>query len=361
MATEQQLTVGGHGAFRDALSAGRLTRIAALVTTLLAIAATVGIVAAIIALNGADPGAAFKALVQGSLGGQFAIGQTIMIASLLALTGLAVAIPFSARLWNVGGEGQLYFGAFASVGVALTIGPNLPHWFFAPLIVVVGMLAGAAWALVPGILKATIDANEVIVTLMLSFVAINLSTFAIRGLWPQGVAPQTRPVPRASQLPDIWHAALVNVGAVLAVAAAAAAWVVMTRTRLGFKIRATGFNANASLMSGISPRAVTMSAFALGGAFAGLAGTIIVVGINNAMITGFSANYGFLGIAVALLARLNPALILPSAFFFAILRVGSNSFRAQAGLDPAVGDVIVAVFVLLLLFFRVIRLNSETR
>ena len=339
------------------LIAPRAARLRILGQTLAALAATAGIVALIIVALGASPVDAFDAIVGGALGNRFNFGQTAMITSLLALTGLAAAIPFSARLWNVGGEGQLYFGAFTAAGAAVTLPSGLPHWFFAPFVVVASAAGGAAWGLVPGVLKAVAKANEVITSLMMTFVAILVADYAITVLWPQGALPQTEYVPHSATLPNIWSGTLITAGAPIAVGAVAIAWVVMARTRLGFEIRAIGLNANTARMCGMRIGRVTVATFALGGAFAGLAGGINVLGMNSALITGFSANFGFLGIAVALIARLSPAWILPSAFFFAILRVGSNSLQVQTGIAPSVGEILVATFVFLLLTFRVIRLR----
>jgi general nucleoside transport system permease protein len=344
-----------------ALTGQRLNVGATSLTTGLAVVVTLAIVAGVISANNASPIATVEALYKGSLDGAFPIGQTITISSILALTGLAAAIPFTARLWNIGGEGQLYFGAFCAIAIGLTIPASTPHWIFSPLVVLTSMVGGAVWAFIPGVMKATIDANEIIVTLMLTYVAIHLSTYSITTLWPQGVAPSTKDVPGNARLPIFWEGGDVNVGTILAVVAVFVAWVVMSRTSLGFSIRATGFNPNSSRMNGIDPKRITMASFAFGGAFAGLAGCILVTGVSSALITGFSSNYGFLGIAVALLARLNPALIIPAAFLFSILRVGSSSFQAEAGLDPAIGDVIVALFIILLIFFRLIRVTATPR
>jgi simple sugar transport system permease protein len=322
----------------------------------------VGVVAAIISGLGASPGSAFQALVSGALGNKFDFGQTVMITSLLALTGLAAAVPFSARLWNVGGEGQMYFGAFTAAGVALTLPSNLPHWFFAPFTVLASAAAGAAWGLVPGILKASVGANEVITSLMMTFIAILASDYAITSLWPQGASPQTADVPQASTLPNIWSGTLTTAGAPIAVVSVLIAWLLMSRTRLGFEIRAIGLNANASRMNGMRIGRATVLAFMIGGAFAGLAGGINVLGMNGSLVDHFSANFGFLGIAVALVARLSPIWILPSAFFFAVLRVGSNALQVETQLSPTVGEILAGTFVLLLLMFRVIQLRyTEAR
>jgi simple sugar transport system permease protein len=135
-------------------------------------------------------------------------------------------------------------------------------------------------------------------------------------------------------------------------------WLIMARTGLGFQIRSTGLNANAARMSGMSIKRVTVLSFAIGGACAGMAGSVYSIGVaNGTLAQGFSANFGYLGIAVALVARLNPAWVLPSAFFFAVLRVGGANLTVQTGLSNTISDLLVAVLVILLLAFKVIRLR----
>lgn len=328
----------------------------ALVRLCLALAATLAIFAGIIAALGTGPLDAFEALYRGSVGNKFNFGQTAMIASLLACTGLAAAIPFQAHLWNVGGEGQLWFGAFTAVAVALTLPTSMAGWQAMTLTVAAATVAGAFWGFVPGILKATINANEIITSLMLVFIAIQVGNYAISTLFPSQ-SNQTQSVPFDFLLPNVWTGTLVTVGAPLAAGAAVVAWILMSRTPLGFQIRAVGLNPNAARINGMSTGRVAVLSFTIGGAFGGLAGAIAVLGINGALISGFSANFGFIGIAVALVARLNPAWILPSAFLFAALRTGSNGLQAQTGISTTVGEILVTTFVVLLLAFRVIRLR----
>ena len=326
--------------------------------TLGAILATAVIFWILITALGASPGSAFNAMINGAFGGKFNFGQTIMIASLLCCTGIAAAIPFRAHLWNVGAEGQMWFGAFSTLAVAFALPEHTTPVLFATACVIAGMVGGALWGFIPGVLKATINANEVITSLMMTFVAIELGQWATDGIWPQGASNQTRDVPVGALLPNIWPGTLVTLGAVLAVVAAAIAWVIMSRTRLGFEIRAIGLNANAARMNGMSISRVAIVTFMLGGAFAGLAGSIFILGINGALPAGFSlSNFGYLGVAVALVARLNPAWIVPSAVLFAALRVGSDGLQAQTGLSTTVGQILMATFVVLLLAFRLIRLT----
>ncbi len=324
--------------------------------TIAALAATVVIFAVLIWILGSDPGTAFQALYTGSVGSFFNLGQTIMIASLLVCTGIGAAIPFRAHLWNVGGEGQLWFGAFCTLGVAFTLPGSTPRPLFVALCVLASMCGGAVWGFIPGILRGTINANEVITSLMMTFIAISMGNWAIDNIWPQGTTGETRNVPGKSLLPNIWPNTLVTVGALLAIGAAVVAWVIMTRTRLGFEIRAVGLNPNAARMNGMSIRRVAILSFTLGGAFAGLAGAIFILGINGALPLGFNgSNFGYLGIAVALVARLSPAWIVPSGFLFAALLEGSNGLQAQTGLSITVGQLLMALFVILLLAFRVVR------
>lgn len=332
------------------------SRRTALLRLLLALAATLAIFSALIAALGVNPLDAFDAIWQGAAGNKFNLGQTLMIASLLACTGLAAAIPFQAHLWNVGGEGQLWFGAFASVSLALVLGDGMEGWLAITITVIGACIAGALWGFIPGILKARVNANEVITSLMLVFIAIALGNYAISKLFPSE-SNQTESVPFDRLLPSIWPGTLVTAGALLALAAVLIAVVLMAGTSLGFQIRAVGLNRNAARISGMRTGRVTVAAFMIGGAFGGLAGAIAVLGINGALVAGFSANFGFLGIAVALVARLKPWWIVPSALLFAGLRTGSSGLQAQTGISATVGEILVTVLVILLLAFGVIRLR----
>jgi ABC-type uncharacterized transport system permease subunit len=329
-----------------------------LLRVLAALAATLIIFAILLQLLGSDFGTAFNAVIDSAFGNSFNIGQTLMTSSLLIATGLAAAIPFRAQLWNVGGEGQMWFGAFCTIGIALNLPKGLAPGLSVAILVIASMVAGAVWGLVPGILKATINANEVITSLMMTFIAIELGNWAIDGIWPQGASNETMSVPSNTLMPNIWSGTLVTWGLPLALIAAIVAWAVMSRTKLGFEIRAVGLNPQTARMNGMSVGKVAIVTFALGGAFAGLAGSIFILGINGALPAGFPLNnFGYLGIAVALVARLSPLWIIPSAVLFAGLRVGSDGLQASTGLSTTVGQILVALFVILLLAFRLIRFS----
>lgn len=340
---------------RDVL-ASHEAGIASFRTGLIALLGTLVGVGLVIAALGQNPIEAYQTIVTGSLGASDSIGQTLMVSVPLALCGVAAAIPFTARLWNVGAEGQMHIGAFGAVAVGLTL-PALPGPVFIPLILLGAVIAGAAWAAIAGALKAAVGANEVIVTLMLNFIAILIATYAITGIWPQDISPQTERLPESAALPNIWSGTVVNAGFLIALVAVALAWVLMRRTGLGLQIRAIGLNPFASRLNGMNVKSLTVITFAIAGLFAGLAGAILVLGENRALVTNFSASYGYLGIAVALVARLSPAWIVPSAIVFAALQVGSQSLPAATGISTAFGQIIIATFVLALLGARVIRLR----
>lgn len=324
--------------------------------TLLAAASSLAVIALMIAALGADPWTAFVALIDGALGNKFGLADTLIFGAVLILTGLAAAIPFSAGMWNIGGEGQLIAGGIAAAAVAFEAPATLPSWGTASLAILAALAGGALWGLVPGYLKARWGANEVIVTLMFVFIAFFLAEYAISTLWPSE-SHTTLPIP-AGELPVLWASTSLNAGVLLGVVAVVVAWFLMARTSLGFQIKATGHNLHAARISGVRSGRTRILAMSIGGAFAGAAGGILVIGVNTALVGGFSANLGFLGIAVALMAGLSPIWILGSAFLFSILRAGSDNMQVVSGLDPAVGDMVVATLVITLLAFRVVRVRQ---
>lgn len=325
--------------------------------TLAALAAGLAVMAAVVGALGKNPLRAAAAVVDGSLGNSFGIGQTVQIWTILILAGLASAIPFSARLWNIGGQGQMYSGAIAAAALGITLPPSWPGAVVVPLILAASTAAGAGWGWLPAWIRNRYGASEIVTTLMLNFVAVLGAAYVIRDAWPDRFAQQTESVADNARLPVLIGSVRADISIVLAVAAALGLWVLMTRTRLGFAVRALGANRGAALLSGASESAVASAAFALGGAAAGLGGGVFVLGIHGALLNGFSAGLAFLGIAVALAAGLNPLRVIPVAGLFAILRVGSNNLQAGADLSPATGDVLIAVFVIMLMAAGVIRFS----
>jgi len=325
------------------------------VRTLLSLAGTLLAMSVLVWALGANPLEVVEAIVIGALGNPFNIGQTVIITGILILTALAAAIPFSARLWNVGGEGQMTVGAVAAAVLGIVVPGTWSRWLLVPVVMMGSMAAGALYGAVPGWLKARFDASEIVTSLMLNFVAASLAAWVIFEVYPEGFVQRTEAIHVNSELPRPIEGSLVDIGIIIAVAAAVIAWFVMKHTRLGFSIRAIGANNPASRLSGIRTERVTVQTFLMAGAFAGLAGSLIVQGRDHSLLQDFSANLGFLGIGVALVARLHPLWIIASAAFFAILRVGSNSLQAGAGLSPVVGEIVIATFMILLMVTKVIK------
>jgi ABC-type uncharacterized transport system permease subunit len=317
----------------------------ALAATLLTLVLT----GAVFQLVGADPFAAFEAILNGALGNPFGVEETVMLSGILALAGLAVAIPARARLWNIGGEGQIFMGALASVYVALKV-TGLDAALLTPLAMVAGIVAGAALAAIAGWLKTSFGANEVLTTLMLNFIAILLTDYAVGHAFPNvGAGNTTPPVPAGVELPDLAASPYLNLGVFLAAVSLCIGHVLLSRTRLGLKIRAVGANAEAARNNGVNVGRVSLAAMTIGGAFAGLAGAIVVIGVSGSLARDFSPGYGFIGVAVALLARSRPLLILPAAVLFAVLTVGGSYLEPTVGLSAAAALLIQGVFVILLL------------
>lgn len=325
------------------------------VNTLVSLFITLVIVAAFILAIGANPWDAGRAIVEGSLTKKLFLGQTLMIASILALTGLAAALPFTSRLWNIGGEGQMFAGAIVAVSLGIKLPEGTPRPLFIAVILVGSFIGGGFWGFIAGALKAWFGASEIVTTLMLSFIAIFIANYIIADVWPDPFSQKTVSIHDNAQFPEIWQSANVDISVIIAIVAAGLAWMLMRGTALGFSIRAIGANPNAARLAGVSTSRVTILTFFIAGGFAGLAGSVAVAGIFDDLDINFSSNFGFLGIAVALLARLNPPLIIPAAFLFAMLRVGSNSLQAAADISPSLGDILVSVFVILLMVTGAIR------
>ena len=326
--------------------------------TLVALAAGLAVMAAVVGALGKDPLQAAGAVVDGSLGNRFGIGQTVQIWTILVLAGLASAIPFSARLWNIGGQGQMYSGAIAAAALGITLPASWPGAILVPLILGAATAAGASWGWLPAWIRNRYGASEIVTTLMLNFVAVLGAAYVIPGRLARPVRPadrvggRQRPAARADRLrpgrhldragrrgrrrplgPDDAHPA---------------------RLRRPGPGGETGARrcCRASANRRWPPRPSPWAAAA-----AGLGGGVFVLGIHGALLNGFSAGLAFLGIAVALAARLNPLTVIPVAGLFAILRVGSNNLQAGAGLSPATGDVLIAVFVIMLMVVGVIRFS----
>jgi general nucleoside transport system permease protein len=336
------------------LGLGQRSVLRSILDIVVAVVVALALLTVFFLILGASPGKAFEGMWKGAFGNKIAFGQTLLVTAPLTFCALAAAIPFSARIFNIGGEGQLVAGAVGATAVAFWCS-GLDGTLLIVLCLLAAMVAGALWSLLAGALKAFASANEVIVTLMLNFVAALVANYVINGAWRDPIAPQTETLPKGTDLPGILGNSGANIGVLIAIFAAIVCTVLLYRTRLGFGIRATGLSPTAARLSGFGTVATILAVFGIAGACAGLGGGVEVLGNHHALVEGIASNYGFTGIAVALVARLNPIFTAPVAFVFAAITVGANTLPATTGVSASASLIVVAVFVLTLLALHVIR------
>ena len=319
----------------------------AAIVPVVAVLIALAIGAVIIAISGANPLEAYAALLRGGLGNARAIGRTLEKATPLIFGGLAVTLAFKGGLFNIGAQGQLLFGAIVAAYVGFAV-QGLPPIVHIPLALLAGAWMGAVWAAIPGVLKAYTGAHEVITTIMLNFVAINMTDYLADGPWkdtsPGNIVARTPAVADSAVLPDIGS---IPLGIVIAVAVAALVWWMIGRSTLGFDLRTVGQNPSAALYAGMSVRRVTIAAMVASGFLAGLGGAIESLGVVGRFQPGFNAGLGFTAITVALLARTNPLGVIPAALLIGAMQAGASRMQFDSGVSPEIIDVVQA----LILFF----------
>jgi simple sugar transport system permease protein len=320
-----------------------------------AIAFTLGATMLLVAWAGAPIGETYALMFAGGFGSRFAWSETLTRATPLLLTGLAAAIAFRARLWNIGAEGQLYAGALAAVAVGGLHGGTgfgLPAAVLFPLMLAAAIAAGALLLLVPTFLRTRFGVDEVVTTLLLNFIVLLFVSMMLDGPmkdptalgWPQSVALRDD-----LQLDKLVARTRVHTGLIYAVVLAALLAFVMRATTLGFEARAVGANARAAAFVGV-PVARTMAIVALiSGGLAGLAGAIEVAGRTGYVTLDMSPGYGYSGIVIAMLAGLNPLGVVAAAIFVAGVLVGADSMSRGVAVPTYIADVIVAVSLIAML------------
>jgi len=307
------------------------------------------------------PITAYAALIEGSIGSFDAIVNTLVASVPLILAGLSVALGFKAGLFNIGAQGQFLMGALGAVTVAVMV-TDQPPIVAIPIATAAGLLAGAAWGFIPGLLKAVSGAHEVVTTIMLNYVAISTLAWAISG--PLKVPGSPSPITN-----DVGNAAFPiiigqngHLGIVIALAAVVVVWWLLYRTTLGFEIRTVGANPDAARYAGMRPKTLIILTMSMCGLLAGLAGACIVLGVTHSMTSAFGTTVGFDAIAVALLARSNPIGIVFSGLLFGAMRAGATLMQIDAQIPPELIDVIQATILLFLIvgpvLTRVFRLRG---
>jgi ABC-type uncharacterized transport system permease subunit len=297
--------------------------------------------AAILLAFGVNPLEAYAVMVKGSLGSGYALSETLVKAIPLMLTGLGVSIAFRMLFWNIGAEGQLAWGGIAAAFAALFLSDYVGGFALIPLMMILAVLAGAMWALIPAALKAWIGVNEILTTLMMNYIAILIVEYLYTGPWrdPGGYGfPGTAEFPQAAWLPRL--TGRIHAGLIIAILAAALVWFILSRTRWGYEIRVIGENPKAARYSGMSIARNIVLVMLLSGGLAGLAGMAEVSGIAHRLYQGLTVGTGYTAIIVAWLANLNPWGVLLVAFLLAALLVGGDQMQIALGLPAAVAGIL---------------------
>lgn len=288
----------------------------------------------VIAFAGGDPLRSYIHIGRASFGSLGVFSDTIVKATPLILVGLACTVAFRMRLWNIGAEGQFFMGALGASAVVLTplLPPDTSPWIYIPVMMIAGILAGALWGFIPGILKAWYNVNEIISTLMLNYIALSLVLFFVFAVWSEAgfqmspMFPKNAWLPRltdyAKQIP-LFRGLTTHLGFLIALVAAVVVWFVLYRSRWGYEIRLIGDNKRAAEYAGINISRNIILVMMFSGGLAGLAGMSEITGVVHRLQTAISPGYGFTGIIVAWLAKLNPfAVVIVSIFFGALILAG---------------------------------------
>jgi len=295
----------------------------------------------LILAQGVNPLAAYAALIKGAFGSTAGLANTGVKIAPLLLGGLGVAVGLKAGLFNIGAEGQLYLGALAATTVGVTDLP-VPAWFHLTLAIVAGFAGGALWALIPGLLRAYRGVNEFVVTLMLSYVGIQLVSYFLHGPLREVPAPyvQSHQILESARLPVLVKGTSLHAGLVIGLILAVVLHYFLRSTSFGFETRILGANPEASRYIGINVRRQIVLVMLLSGGLAGLAGVGEILGLKWRLFDFFDSMLGYDAIGVALLANANPLGVIPVSLFFGALRAGANNMQQVVGVETALATVI---------------------
>lgn len=320
-----------------------------------------------LAFAGASIGTAYAEMFKGVFGSLFSFTEMLTRATPLIFTGLAAALAFRARLWNIGAEGQLYLGAMAAVAIG-SGALDVPGFVLLPLIIVLGSAAGAAGMAVPAFLKTRFGADEVVTTLLLNFVILIFLQMMLEGALkdPMGLGwPQSPPILDQGMLPPLMDRMRVHSGLIIALVAAGVAQFMLSRSVWGFRLRAVGENAAAARHAGIRVNRTLFSVAIVSGGLAGMAGVSEVAGLKGYLTADLSPGFGYTGIVVAMLAGLSPVGVVISALFIASVFVGADSMSRAMGVSSYLADLVVSLSLLCVLVggffarFRIVRVKSH--
>ncbi len=350
------------------------SRLNSLIDALLPVLATLAALlvgAVMLMILKVNPIVAYQALWDGAFGSSNAFAETLVKATPLLLVALGICISFRGDVINIGGEGQMIIGGVFATWIGLNL-TGLPGWLVVTLAMLAGFLGGAIWGGIPGVLKAYFSVNEILSTVMMNAIAVQLMNFLLRGpMIDPSQALLASKIPQTARLLEIFRLprlppTRLHLGALLAVILAFAVYILLFRTTLGFRIRAVGQNPHASKYAGIKVQHYIVLALLLSGAFSGLAGATQVFGVNYRMITdgsasGFTGNAGFNGIVVALFGGLHPLWSIPASILFGALLVGANKMQRVVQVPSALITALNGLVVVFVVSSEIIRKRRQRR
>ena len=333
--------------------------------------AALAVGAVMLLILGVNPLEAYAALWDGAFGSPNALAETLVKATPLLLVALGICISFRGDVINIGGEGQMIVGAILATWVGLTF-TEFPGWLVIVLAIAFGFVGGGIWGGIPGFLKAYFSVNEILSTVMMNAIAVQLMNFLLRGpmIDPAQAElasqiPQTARLLEAFRLPR-WVPTRLHLGALIAVVLAILVYILLWRTTLGYRIRAVGQNPHASRYAGINVKRYVVLSLLLSGAFAGMAGAIQVYGVNYRMITdgsasGFTGSAGFNGIVAALFGQLHPIWSIPASILFGALLVGANKMQRVVQVPSALVIALNGLVVVFVVSSEIWRRRRQRR
>ncbi|WP_461812131.1 ABC transporter permease [Faecalimonas sp.] len=304
----------------------------------------------LILLCGANPLEAYALFFNGIFGNVNGFSEILVKATPLILTGIGCAVAFKTGFFNIGAEGQFYMGAIAAAMVSLKL-TEIPGTARILLSILAGFFCGGIWALIAAYMKSKFGISEIIVTIMLNYIAINFLGIAVRTFLmdPAGAVPQSARIDRDASLSFIMPPTTLHTGIFIAIAAVIIVWILMEKTKYGYEMKVVGFTKRAAKCNGISVmKNIVFSAF-LSGGFAGIAGVIEVIGVQKKLLEGISSECGYTAVLIALIAGNRPWGVFGVAIAFAAMQVGANSMQRQLGIPSAIVSILIGLVVLLIL------------
>lgn len=316
----------------------------------IAILITFAITSIILLFSHVNPFKAFYYILIDPLSSKSSLIEILVKTTPLFLTGIAVAVAFASGFYNIGAEGQMIAGAAAGAGLGMVIHNTSPA-FGIPAMILGGFLAGAAWVLIPALLKVKLSVDEVVTTLLMNSIITYVISYLLNGPWksPQSGWPQSPEIDASTVFFKLIPRARLHFGFIVALVIIFAVWFLLKKTRLGFNMRASGMAKDAAYFTGINVNKTMLISAIISGGIAGIAGAVEVGGLHYHLIEAISGGLGYSGIIVATLASLNPLGVIPSALFIGLIDTGAQTVSRAMGVPVHLGDIVQALLLLVIL------------